>query len=342
MFVSIIIPVYQPGRFVRGCVASLQRQSFSDFEAIFIDDCGNDGSMEIIRRAAEHDSRFKILRNTRNLGQGKSRDAGIAAAQGEYVLMLDSDDHLTDHALATLYEAANTESSDIIAFSVVHRHRFSRKTDPCFEHMYRGRGRDFLPSFFTGIGQSFTLPNVEWFEYNKLIRRDLITNNDITHLPGRRKCEDMLFLLELLSIAGNVTCIPHALYIYNKCNANAITADCSLERFSTCLLPFSAAQKFIHENGLQEELGRQFLLAWDKYVYMGVLPAHIKPFNNRHNREVINEMAKIIEPSGLPIPQTLATALNADPHELQRLKIRIFKMRYIPLWLTKLKKRVFK
>ena len=342
MFVSVIIPVYRPGRFVRGCIDSLRRQSFADFEAIFIDDCGDDGSIQIIRQIAESDNRFKILHNRENRGQGASRDAGIAIAEGEYVLMLDSDDRLADHALSTLYNAAQAEDVDIIAFSVVHKYRFSRRIYPDFRHKYRAVGRDFLQPFMSGINQSFALPNVEWFECNKLIRRNLIINNNITHLAQRRRCEDLPFLLELFAAAKNVLCIPEKLYFYNKCNPNAVTADTSLDGFASSLLPFHTAQKFLLDNGLHHEFGNQFLCAWDKYVYMGILAPQMRFFDDAHNRKVVADLVEIIKASPMAVPHTLALFADADPKSFRQLKTRLFKMRCIPLWLTKLKKKLLK
>ena len=99
---SIVIPVYKVEKYIDKCIKSLLAQTFNDFEAIFIDDCGNDGSMDIVQKYADKDSRFQIIIHSKNKGTGISRNDGIDVANGKYISFLDPDDWLEPDYFETI------------------------------------------------------------------------------------------------------------------------------------------------------------------------------------------------------------------------------------------------
>lgn len=112
--VSVIIPVWNPGSGIRRCVDSLRCQTLEDIEMIFVDDCGTDGSMDVIREAAANDSRIRIVTNAENMGAGASRNAAIEVAHGEYLSFVDADDYVSPNFLDSLYTKAKSEDLDIV------------------------------------------------------------------------------------------------------------------------------------------------------------------------------------------------------------------------------------
>ena len=112
--VSVIIPVWNPGFGIRKCVESLRGQTLEDIEMIFVDDCGTDGAMDLVRSAAAEDSRVRIITNTENVGAGLSRNAGIEAARGEYLSFVDADDYVDATFLERLYAKAIAGRLDIV------------------------------------------------------------------------------------------------------------------------------------------------------------------------------------------------------------------------------------
>ena len=87
--VSIIIPLYNKAPYLARTLTSIQRQTFSDFEIIVVDDGSTDGGADIVR--ALNDARVRLIRQ-HNLGPGAARNAGITAARAEFVAFLDADD----------------------------------------------------------------------------------------------------------------------------------------------------------------------------------------------------------------------------------------------------------
>ena len=96
---SILIPVYKTERYLPRCLDSLVAQTDGDFEAIVVDDCSPGNCREIVAR---YDSRFRYVRHEKNLSLLQARLTGLRAAQGDYVIPLDSDDYVMPGLLATL------------------------------------------------------------------------------------------------------------------------------------------------------------------------------------------------------------------------------------------------
>lgn len=89
--VSVIIPAYNAAAFVGRTLASLRAQTFSDFEAIVVDDGSTDATAKVVGEAAAADSRFRLIRQA-NGGVAAARNRALADARGRYVANLDADD----------------------------------------------------------------------------------------------------------------------------------------------------------------------------------------------------------------------------------------------------------
>lgn len=91
MLFSIVVPVYNVEKYLRGCLDSILAQTFADFELILVDDGSKDASPQICDEYSEKDSRIRAIHKP-NEGANSARNRGIFAAAGEYVCLVDSDD----------------------------------------------------------------------------------------------------------------------------------------------------------------------------------------------------------------------------------------------------------
>ena len=111
--VSVIIPVYNSQKFIGSCLQRVLAQSLQEIEIVCVDDGSTDDSADIIAQTEQRDSRVKLIRQE-NAGPGLARNAGIAAATGEFVTFLDADDrHSSDDYLRVLYEGAVDNGVDV-------------------------------------------------------------------------------------------------------------------------------------------------------------------------------------------------------------------------------------
>ena len=111
--ISVIVPVYNAEKWLRDALASLQAQTYADFEAILVDDGSTDTSHSICLEYSERDPRFKLIRQS-NSGLSAARNAGIDIASGEWLSFLDADDALPPDALAVMMAHTKRSGAGIV------------------------------------------------------------------------------------------------------------------------------------------------------------------------------------------------------------------------------------
>ena len=116
--VSVITPVYNAEKYLKQCLHSILNQSFRDIELICVDDYSTDNSIGILESFKQIDSRIKIIQNKKNLGAGRSRNEGIAAASGRFLQFTDADDLLPNGAIESLYFSAINHNVEVVRGSL--------------------------------------------------------------------------------------------------------------------------------------------------------------------------------------------------------------------------------
>ena len=110
--ISVIVPVYKVEKYLNECIDSILAQTFTDFELILVDDGSPDSCPALCDAAAEKDSRVRVIHKI-NGGVSTARNAGLAAAQGNWIAFVDSDDRVLPQFLEKLYSAALEKNTDI-------------------------------------------------------------------------------------------------------------------------------------------------------------------------------------------------------------------------------------
>lgn len=101
MKISVIIPTYNEGKDLEGCIRSLEEQSFKDFEIVVVDDGSKDGSIEILKRIKKSTQNFKFIKQS-HLGAGAARNAGTKLSKGEILVFVDADMIFDENFLTNL------------------------------------------------------------------------------------------------------------------------------------------------------------------------------------------------------------------------------------------------
>ena len=89
--ISVIVPIYKVEAFLHRCVDSILAQTFADFDLVLVDDGSPDGCGAICDDYAARDSRVRVI-HQKNQGQAAARNHALAAAKGDWVCFVDSDD----------------------------------------------------------------------------------------------------------------------------------------------------------------------------------------------------------------------------------------------------------
>ena len=111
--ISVVIPVYNAARFLREALASLQAQTFTEWECICVNDGSTDESPAIIREVMASDSRFQCL-DQANAGLSAARNRGVERSQAPYIFFMDADDLLYPKALETLYRTIQETDAEVV------------------------------------------------------------------------------------------------------------------------------------------------------------------------------------------------------------------------------------
>ena len=197
--ISVIIPAYNAQAYLRECLESVLAQSFSDWEAIIVDDGSTDSTREIAAGFTVRDSRFRLV-STPNGGLSSARNAGIAEARGQWLTYLDSDDTLYPDALARLM-AATTENVDIVVAGLSRDRDVAAVTDDSVEIM----------SGLTALERGLYQRGVTTSACAKLFSRRVA---DGITFPDGLYYEDVLYCVETLRRSARVAVIGDVVYYY--------------------------------------------------------------------------------------------------------------------------------
>ena len=120
--VSVVVPVYNVGGYLRKCLDSLLKQTLREIEVVCVDDGSTDDSPKILAEYARKDSRIRVIRQE-NGGPGSARNTGIRAARGEYVGFVDPDDFVSRNYYEKLYSAAKEHDADVASVAAYSRYK---------------------------------------------------------------------------------------------------------------------------------------------------------------------------------------------------------------------------
>lgn len=215
--VQIIIPVYNAGPYLRRCLESVQAQTFTDWQAIVIDDASTDGSYAVLCEFASMDSRFVCMRQPENGGVAAARNTALQHLCCEYTAFLDADDYWEPDMLAVMLEKAEAGQCDIVQCRFIYdfpgggqllpRGAFAKDTVLCgkaLKQVYR--------KMMTGINMNHVCM--------KLIRTQCMAG--LSFDTALQTAEDLQFCIALFQQVKRYCFINAVLYHYRR-SAQSLT-----------------------------------------------------------------------------------------------------------------------
>ncbi len=249
--ISIIIPVYNVEHYIFNCVESLLNQTYSNFEAIFIDDGSQDRSVEVLIQLIENIPNFKLL-TQKNHGQAIARNNGIKEAQGSYLAFLDSDDYYSPLYLEKMLTEILGENADIVSCGMVFVTPEKEIIKTNITEPGLSNGLLALQKLLLG---DESLPSV----CNKLFKKSLFTN---ISFPEGIYFEDLVFMCKILLEAKKISSLSDNLYFYTQ------KMDSTMHTISKKhLLDRSKAFQLIKEDLKERQQFRRF----ETEYYIGLL-----------------------------------------------------------------------
>lgn len=251
---SVIVPVYNVEKYIEKCIRSIQTQTFNNFEILCVDDCGQDNSIEIIKEMAKDDSRIKILKHRKNKGLGAARNTALRAAQGEYIICVDSDDWLMPDCLETVYNTFKQTGLNAIWYKAnIWWEDANCLTDLCIFPEFRS-----LPEGYYTLDDSNLLA-YPMYAWNKAYRKKFILENKLLWSEGVL-FEDVEFGVKAGIFAPEIYVLDKNLYVYRR-RGDSIIGNCinNVDKAKDIFVVSSNLYKYLKKNKLFEKYKNSFM-----------------------------------------------------------------------------------
>lgn len=230
--ISVIIPVYNAAPYLSVCINSLIGQTFTDWEAICINDGSTDDSERILQQFAAADVRIKVI-SKENGGVSVARNAGIEQAEGEYICMMDSDDEMPPDALENLWQpVADGHQPDMVFGAILWRGEDNKCS---WVPNTLGNGADD-----EGVltDRAYIAGHANGLPFGKLYRRDIFKDTGIRYDTSIRYSEDHHLILRFLMHCHRFYATRNIVYHY------ILRGSSAMGRFSGGTLPLQDYVRF--------------------------------------------------------------------------------------------------
>ena len=223
--ITVIVPVFKVRNYIERCAHSVLHQTLENIEYIFVDDCGEDGSIPLLEQVIEQypvrKPHVHIIRHEGNMGLPSGRNTGISHAHGEYIYHCDSDDWIEKDMLETMFNKARQIDADIVYcdfyLSFARNERYM--SNPEFVD-----AEEALKCMLHG-GMKYNV-------WNKLIKKSLYETSGVRFPSDHPKGGEDTTILMLSACAKKMAYVKKGFYHYNKTGDGAITKTRSDRHFN--------------------------------------------------------------------------------------------------------------
>ena len=210
------MPVHDAAAFLPLSVGSALAQTLQSLELVCVDDGSTDTSVDVLRSLALTDPRLRVVELADNRGPSTARNAGIDAATGEYVFLLDADDELPPRALERLLTAARRTGCALAVGRLDWRREATDPPQPL-------PGDGDLSVATAHVEDSAALQSVPGCHCCNLYDREMLDRHGIRYANDLSLGEDQLFQATAIVKAGRVAMIDEIVYVYHHYRGTSIT-----------------------------------------------------------------------------------------------------------------------
>ncbi len=254
--VSVVMPIYNAADYLRPALDSVISQTLRDVEIICVDDGSTDHSLAILKEYQKRDPRVRIVTET-NAGPAKARNNGLRRARGEYLSFLDADDFFEPTMLETLYRTAKEKDLDI---TVCEYDLFENRTAR-FKRSIPSEHADLLAG--GRVTSKSDCPDIifqatEGYVWNKLFRRDFVTEKELSFLESAQIFEDVYFTVTSLSLAERIGKCEGVL-VHHRVYQKQVRSRVFRKKYAQVPAVYMAIKEFLIHRGLYLPLSSSFI-----------------------------------------------------------------------------------
>ena len=242
---------------------SVVSQTYQNLEIICVNDCSTDKSLEILEEYAAKDTRIKIITNKKNSGLGITRNVGLDATHGEYILFIDSDDWLDLTACEKLLSKAKENDFDVVFYSAYKVNGDVKKEWKKFCSV----------SYPLSVeDRKILLKKTLSSTWSKLWKLEFLTKKGI-RFPNFRRAQDQMPHWMACLLAEKITFETECLYYY-RINETQVSLSGD-ERFIQIIDVYNNIEEYLQRENLYFLYKKEFIQI--KFLHYDMAFFNIKP-----------------------------------------------------------------
>lgn len=266
--ISVIIPVYNAGKYLEQCLTSIIEQSYKNLQIICIDDGSSDNSFNILASFAKSDSRITLLQQ-QNFGASVARNQGVEFSSGDYISYVDADDFIMNGLYETFVEYINacTVPIDMFMFNASFYRQEQKNTsqNKIFSISEWKNHTNNLSIHTYKDCEDFMMHNVG--VWNKIFRKEFIIQNQI-YFPNFLKYEDFYYYIISILQAKAILVTDEIFYQYRDLRNLGSASTENSERVFHIFEIINLIYNKIKNLGLYESLKYNlFRFEYENYLY---------------------------------------------------------------------------
>ena len=265
--ISVIIPIYNVELYLAQCLDSVLNQSYKHIELILVNDGSTDSSPQICENYALNDSRIVVI-HQENCGVSSARNYGTRLSSGDYIIYVDSDDYWRGEGnLLNIVQIINDTNADVVCFGAILQYNNGTEIEPTESPKIIGRSKlDIL---------SYLIKNAK-FEvsaWSKVIKRDVIVENNIKFEIGLVSAEDIDWNFSIFMCAETLAIYDRPFYIYRQGRIGSVTTSLSVANYGDLLHVIKKWRVYFLNSTLYRDERELYLgyLAYQLGVLIGLL-----------------------------------------------------------------------
>lgn len=275
--VSIIVPMYNSEKYISRCLESLVNQTYENIEIILIDDGSIDKTYTICEKWVDKDNRIKLFKHE-NHGVSYTRNKGIKYSKGKYLSFIDADDIIDDDFIEYLLVLMENYKSDLSVIGLKHFNYEDKIEKNVHNSIKVYKDKNMISGLFNDFGG---------YMANKLYKKEIIVNNQLSIDENILLSEDLLFNVSYVNYCSNIVYDSISKYYYRQHNQSAFN-NLNNKRWFDVLNVFEILiEKFKNNEELLNEINYHYLLILYESKYR-IKKLNDKNMENRIHKSLMN------------------------------------------------------
>ena len=220
MDLSIIVPVYNGGKYLKKCINNILEQTYKDFELIIINDGSTDDTKAICDSLANIDDRVKFI-HKKNEGVSIARNTGFEVAKGKYIGFVDCDDSIDKNMYKVMIENMQKQDTDCVICSFMsvfddreEKNLFEDAEKKIEKNKFK---EDLTLKMISPINEDGSPNNIIMGSiWRCLFKKEIVDKNNLIFDKELKYSEDLIFVLEYLEVCKSIYITNDIFYFYNR------------------------------------------------------------------------------------------------------------------------------